>query len=169
MFSGEKGFTILEIVIGVSIFLVGMLGVAAMEISAIRAEAFSIRLTEATLMARSTFEEMMTLSYSDTKLDDDDLSGVTAAVPDFANDGDMNTDKNLDADSSGSPDAFDNADSTDTGESLTGVGTNGNFNIGWSVCEDCLIEDTKSVRVIVYWRIKDRFQSVDFHGLIPRK
>ena len=50
MFSGEKGFTILEIVIGVSIFMVGMLGVAGLEISAIKAEAFSIRLTESTFL-----------------------------------------------------------------------------------------------------------------------
>ena len=80
MFSGEKGFTILEIVIGISIFLLGMLGVAALEISAIKAEAFSIRMTEATQLARGVFEELMSVPYSDPKLDDSDCSGWNGAA-----------------------------------------------------------------------------------------
>jgi Tfp pilus assembly protein PilV len=172
MFSGEKGFTILEIVIGVAIFMVGMLGVAALEISSIRAEAFSIRLTEATLLARSSFEELMSAPYSDARLDDDDFSGrdtgTSAGVPDSDNDVDMGvtTDKNVDADANDVPDAFENADEVTA--ALQAIGTNGIFNVAWSACEDCLIDDTKMVRIIVYWRIKSGFRSVEYYGLIPR-
>ncbi len=179
MFSGEKGFTILEIVIGISIFMVGMLGVAALEISSIRAEAFSIRLTEATLLARSTFEDLMSVPYSDTRLDDDDCSGWTNVatcdgVPDSDSDVDMGTitGKNEDLLPAGPPigndvpDAFENADELPA--ALQNTGTNGIFNVAWSVCEDCLIDDTKMVRVIVYWRIKSGFRSIDYYGLVPR-
>ncbi len=180
MFAGNKGFTILEIVIGVSIFMVGLLGVAALQISAINAEAFSARVTEGTLLARSTFEELMTYAYTDPRLEDDDGSGVDGGGdPDFDNDVDMfsvdnpgaGTGKNIDADTDGIPDAFENADSNTMAPvaSLSGVGTNDIFNVAWSVCEDCLIDDTKSVRVIVYWRLKSDFQSIDFNGVIPRK
>jgi type II secretory pathway pseudopilin PulG len=179
MFAGNKGFTILEIVLGVSIFMVGLLGVAALQISAINAEAFSARVTEGTLLARSTFEQLMTLNYTDGQLDDDDGSGVDGGgdpVADAFNaDIGLSTNKNLDDGGVGAPsvagdnipDAFQIADERDA--DLQGIGTNGIFNVAWSVCEDCLINDTKSVRVIVYWRLKSGFQSIDFYGLIPRK
>lgn len=181
MFAGNKGFTILEVVLGASIFLVGMLGVAGLQISAINAEAFSARMSEGTMLARSMFEELMTYTYTDDRLDDDDCSGWTNVAtcdgdPAFNLDVDMGptTGKNVDLLPAGAPpgnnipDVFENADSG-VADSLTGVGTNGIFNVAYSICEDCLIDDTKSVRVIVYWRLKSEFNSIDFYGVIPRK
>jgi len=179
MFVGNRGFTILEIVLGVAIFMVGLLGVAALQISAINAEAFSARVSEGTILARSTFEELMTLGYTDSKLDDDDGSGVGGGGDPIADafnaDIGLATNKNLDDGAVGAPsvadnnqpDAFEIADEIDP--DLQGIGTNGIFNVAWSVCEDCLIDDTKSVRVVVYWRLKSDFQSIDFYGVIPRK
>jgi len=160
MFSGEKGFTILEIVIGVSIFLVGMLGVAALEISAIRAEAFSIRLTEATLLARSTFEELMSAPYSDARLDATTFDSTVAAEVDTFNETDP-----TDPDSKNN---IDPADATQVEHDLGLQGTNNNFRVFYNLCEDCLIEDTKSIRVFVRWTVKDQARTVDYFGLIPR-
>lgn len=185
MLAGNKGFTILEVVIGAAVFLIGMLGVIGLQLSAIRAEAFSARMTEATLMARSTFEELMTYNYTDSRLDDDDCSGWDGTAnappcdgsPSFSTDVDMpTTSKNADLLPVGPPagnkipDAYEIADEKypiPTGH--VGLGTNEIFKVGYSVCEDCLLDDTKSVRVIVYWRLKGDFQSVDFYGVIPRQ
>lgn len=178
MFAGNKGFTILEVVLGASIFLIGMLGIAGLQISAINAEAFSARVTEGTMLARSTFEELMTLDYSDERLDDDDGSGVDGGIPNFDLDDDMGPTlgRNIDDNTNNVPDAAEDADEQhpDNPSPLTdnasgGLGTNDIFRVSWSVCEDCLIDDTKTVRVIVFWRLKGDFQSVDFYGVIPRK
>lgn len=171
MLLGNKGFTILEVVLGASIFLVGMLGVAGLQISAINAEAFSARMSEGTMLARSTFEELMTYTYTDDRLDDDDVSGVDGGgIPNFLADVDMGptTGKNVNTTPNDEvPDAFEDADEKPA--SLQATGTNDIFNVAWSVCEDCLIDDTKTVRVIVYWRLKSDFNSIDFYGVIPRK
>ena len=160
MISEEKGFTILEIVIGVSIFLVGMLGVAAMEISAIRAEAFSIRLTEATMLARSTFEELMSAPYSDSRLDAPNYT--IADVNDF-NENDPNAvtygRNTIDPD---------NNTKVDHDPDPGGVGTNNKFRVFYNLCEDCLLDDTKSIRVFVRWTVKDQSRTVDYFGIIPR-
>ena len=174
MFSGEKGFTILEIVIGVSIFLVGMLGVAAMEISAIRAEAFSIRLTEATLLARSTFEELMSAAYSDARLDatifdvatctDIEKFNVTDRVPTSSCPTPATT-AQLEPFNKWNIDPGDN---TQVEHDLGTQGTNNKFRVFYNLCEDCLIDETKSIRVFVRWTVKDQQQTVDFFGIIPR-
>ena len=172
MFTGNKGFTILEVVLGVAIFSIGLLGVAALQISAIGGEAFSARMSEGTMLARSTFEELMTCVYSDERLQDaPPVSGSTGGVPSFNLDVDMGpiTSRNADADANNIPDAFSIADSTALGHSLSNIGTNEIYNVAWSICEDCLINDTKTVRVIVFWKLKGSFQSIDFYGLIPRK
>ena len=71
--------------------------------------------------------------------------------------------RKLDADADGIPDAFENADQQDPSNPYDNI-----FNVAWSLCEDCLVEDTKTVRVIVYWRVKGEPQTIDFFGLIPR-
>ena len=160
MISGEKGFTILEIVIGVSIFLVGMLGVAAMEISAIRAEAFSIRLTEATMLARSTFEELMSAPYEDSRLD--------ATIYTIANVNNFNeNDPNAVTYGRNNINPADNTKVEHNPDPL-GVGTNGKFRVFYNLCEDCLIEDTKSIRIFVRWAVKDQTRTIDYFGIIPR-
>ena len=174
MFSGEKGFTILEIVIGISIFMVGMLGVAALEISAIRAEAFSIRLTEATLLARSTFEELMSASYSDSRLDatifdaatctDVEKFNVTDRIPTSSCPVPATT-AQLEPFNKWNIDPDDNAQ---VEHAFPLQGTNNKFRVFYNLCEDCLIEDTKSIRVFVRWTVKDQEQTVEYFGLIPR-
>jgi len=158
----KKGFSILEVVIGVAIFMVGMLGIAALQISAIKAESFSSRLTEATCLARSTFEQMMSTSYTSSMLEDDDNSG---SGKDFAADPGMTTDKNADANANDILDVIEIADEA----VIVNGGTNGMYSVYLSVCNECNLEETKTVRVLVTWVVKGVPQTIEFFGMIPRK
>ena len=53
----EKGFTLLEVLIGLIILSVGLLGLAAMQITFLRGNSFSIKMTEATSIARNKIED----------------------------------------------------------------------------------------------------------------
>ena len=55
----STGFSLLEVLIGISVFMIGMLGVTALNISSMKSNTFSGNLTEATLVAASKLEELM--------------------------------------------------------------------------------------------------------------
>ncbi|MFC1813102.1 prepilin-type N-terminal cleavage/methylation domain-containing protein [Thermodesulfobacteriota bacterium] len=65
----EKGFTLIEVMIALTIFAVGMLAVATMQISAISVNARAKRLTQRTTYAQDKIEELIALDYTDTALD----------------------------------------------------------------------------------------------------
>ena len=54
---GRKGFTLLEVLIGLIILTVGLLGLAAMQITFLRGNSFSVKMTEATSVARNKIED----------------------------------------------------------------------------------------------------------------
>ena len=64
-----KGFTLLEVLIVIAIFSIGILAVAAMQMSSTRGNASARRITEATALAESQIENLMQLSYDDENLD----------------------------------------------------------------------------------------------------
>ena len=53
----RKGFTLLEVMIGLIILSIGILGLAAMQITFLRGNSFSIMMTEATSIARNKIED----------------------------------------------------------------------------------------------------------------
>lgn len=63
-----QGFTLLEVTIAVSILAVGLLGVAGMQVAAIRATAGAYRTTEATERAQDRMELLLSLPYDDSLL-----------------------------------------------------------------------------------------------------
>ena len=65
----EKGFTLIEVMIALTIFAVGMLAVATMQLSAIKVNARAHRLTQRTTYAQDKIEELVALPYADTALD----------------------------------------------------------------------------------------------------
>ena len=64
----EKGFTLIEVLMGISIFAVGLLAIATMQISAIKVNSSANYLTERTTYAQDKLEELMSLGYTDANL-----------------------------------------------------------------------------------------------------
>ena len=60
----QEGFTLIEVLIAVTIFAVGLLAVAALQTSAIRMNYGGNRLTELSTLGIDRFEDLMTRSYT---------------------------------------------------------------------------------------------------------
>lgn len=71
----EKGFTLLEVIIAVSILTFGLLAVATMQITAIRGNNFAYIRTEATTLAQDMMEELIAMPF-------DDLDGYSTSETD---------------------------------------------------------------------------------------
>ena len=67
----EGGFTLIEVMAAIAILTIGILGVAAMQGSAIRANDRGYRLTEATTLAQDRLEYLKTQPYTDLVVGDD--------------------------------------------------------------------------------------------------
>ena len=65
----DKGFTLLEVLIAISIFAIGILGIASMQITAIDGNASARTHTEAARWAADRLERLMALPYDHPDLD----------------------------------------------------------------------------------------------------
>jgi len=68
MVLGRKGFTLTEVLIGLVILAVGLLAIAAMQVTSIKSGYFSSHVTEATIFAQDKLEHLKNLSYSNSDL-----------------------------------------------------------------------------------------------------
>ena len=64
----DKGFTIVEVLIAISILTIGILAVSSMQVSAIWGNSFAGRQTEGSTIALDRLEKLMALSYDNTDL-----------------------------------------------------------------------------------------------------
>ena len=69
MLKKDTGFTLLEVVIAVSILAVGLLGVAAMQTSAIKVNSAAGQITTRINWAQDKMEELKALPFSDSWLE----------------------------------------------------------------------------------------------------
>ena len=67
----EKGFTLLEVIVAISILSFGLLAIASMQISAMRGNSFAGGVTEGTTWAGDQVERLMALPYDHDDLDQD--------------------------------------------------------------------------------------------------
>jgi type IV pilus assembly protein PilV len=64
----RKGFTLIEVLVGLIILAIGLLGIAAMQITAVKGNTFSNRLTQASYAAQDRLEFLKTLPITDDAL-----------------------------------------------------------------------------------------------------
>ena len=71
----QSGFTLVEVLIALFIFSVGILGLGAMQLNSIRGNSQARRISEATNVAADQIEKFFALDYDDPDLNDDDGNG----------------------------------------------------------------------------------------------
>jgi type IV pilus assembly protein PilV len=76
----QKGFSLIEILISMTIFAIGVLALAEMQITAIRGNAFSSTTTDGTTLAQDRIEQLMNLPYDDANLNAGNHGPVTQGV-----------------------------------------------------------------------------------------
>jgi len=132
--SRQSGFTLIEVLIAVAIFTIGILSVNAMQTAAIKGNSSANRITESTSWASDQIETLLGLNYSDSELDDDDGDGTGE---DGNNDGIDDDGGNFGLDDTGG-----NADGTS-------VSPDGYYTIYWNVAVNYPFPDIKTVNVII--------------------
>lgn len=65
----DKGFTLMEVLIAIAIFSIGILGVASLQISSVNYNSYARKVTEATTLGVETMENLMILPYDADELD----------------------------------------------------------------------------------------------------
>jgi type IV pilus assembly protein PilV len=137
---GEGGFTLIEVIIAISILSIGILGVATMQSSAIRANFFAGNTSSGTSWASDKMEELVALAYEDyedANLEDKDGDG----------------DGGLDHATAGTADYNENQ---------------GQHTIYWNISEESLLNDTKTIRVIVRWADHGAAKNVTMTYAVPK-
>jgi len=166
-----RGFSLIEVLLGISIFMIGMLGVTALNISSLKSNTFSGNLSEATFIAATKIEELMAMDFDDIKQKagqtDGNCPDCDPTVNQDVNDDGIDDDD--DADTTNNVDGKSNFGLDDTGTDADheegSLGKNGIYTVYWNVAENEPIsiapniphEDqrTKIINVIVEWHVKD--------------
>lgn len=132
----QQGFTLIEILIAITIFAIGILAVASMQISSINGNADAQRITDASTIAQDQLEALMALDYSDPLLNDDDNDGT-----------------NQDADDDGIDDDGGNFGLDDTvnpdGSAQSQIGASNLYDVFWNIAVDEPATGNKTIRIIV--------------------
>jgi len=66
---GKKGFTLIEVLIGLIILAIGILAIAGMQITSIRGTSFSNNLSQASVIAQDRLEFLKGLPLTDARFD----------------------------------------------------------------------------------------------------
>jgi len=142
----QNGFTLIEVMIAMLVLSIGILGLAKMQLSAVKANSYANGLTEASTFAQNKMEDLMALAYDDTDLDDDDGSGTNQDTDDNGIDDDdegvaVDGINNFGLDDISNPD----------GSQLNIGATNIQYTVLWNVAVDKPAANAKHIRVYVQW------------------
>jgi type IV pilus assembly protein PilV len=137
----EAGFTILEILIAISILAFGLLAVATMQATSIKGNSQAIGITEGITLAQDKIEEFIGLDYNHADLSDFDGDGTTQdTAPDDGVDDDLGNFGLDDTVDGGGNIIADRSDLSDP-----------RYKIYWNIAVDEPINNVKTIRVIVEW------------------
>jgi type IV pilus assembly protein PilV len=135
--SNENGFTLIEVLIAIAVFAIGILAVGKMQITAIKGNYFANDLTKATTLAQDRMEELISLSYADP----------------------LNNDTN-DNGSAGLDDTNATADHNDPNNPV-----DGRYTVSWNIATNYPIDNTKEIRVIITWTDKGAQKKVSITSM----
>ena len=134
----EKGFTLLEVIVAISILTIGLLAVASMQVSAIKGNTLAFGVTGATSWASDQIEKLIVLPYDHEDLQDTNGDGASG---------------------------LENA-SEATDDNPNPPPTHGKYKVYWNVAVDDMADDTKTVNVIVTWADHGIQKSVSIRNII---
>ena len=131
----QNGFTLVELLIALVVFSVGVLGVGAMQLTSITGNSKANRISQASNLAADRIETFLALDYSDlVDVTGDGTGQDTSDPPDGL-------------DNSGGNFGLDNATvATADGNVMS---TDGNYQIFWNVAIEHPNPNTKTINVIV--------------------
>ena len=147
----EIGFTLLEVIVAISVFTVGLLAVASMQVSAIKGNTLAGGVTEATTWLSDQMEKLMVLPFDHAQLADTDSDGT-----------------DQDPDEDGVDDDGGNFGLEDaTAASADHQAIRGRCTLYWNVAPGEEIKDTKTVNVIVTWTDHGIPKRISMKHIIP--
>jgi len=141
---GNKGFTLLEIMIAMMVFLFGVLAIGNLLIKSMHVNTQARLMTNSSIAARSQLEQLLALNYNSAKLQD------------------------VDGDAEGGLDdvGFDNDPATGVDADYGPIPDSGDIKVYWNVAVDLPINNVKTVRILVRWRDRDSWKQTAYDGVI---
>ena len=145
----EEGYSLVEVLIAITVLAFGLMAVATMQVTAIKTNATASGISQGVTLAQAKAEELMNLSYSD--------------LVDATGDG---TDED---DGFGLNNTVDPADKCNNDPVSDGFWPNAwdctaSYRLFWNIAVDEPVPNSKTIRVIVIWteRGRDKRIALDF-------
>jgi len=123
----RQGFTLIEVLIAITILTVGLLAAAKMQISAIQGNYFSNNTSTALSLAEQKMEDLLGRTYTDSAVADTQ-AGNNANLSTLVT-----------------------KDHEELNVNEEGVAGGGIFHRVWNVADDTPITDTKTITILVTW------------------
>lgn len=139
-FTERAGFTLLEVLIAVTVFAIGILAANAMQLTSVSGNSAANLISESAAWATDKTEELLSLPYDD--LEDTNLDGT-----------------DQDNDYNGTDDNGDNF-GLDEAVNPDGTVTKGNYTIQWNVAVDHPFPGNKTIRITTTSQSKGMSKSV---------
>lgn len=130
-FSDQSGFSLIEVLIAMVILAVGLLTLITMQTTGIKGNSKANSITVASDWGADRVEQLFAMSYTDGDLEDD---------------GKVNNDKPWTSDGAG---GLNNTDTTALPPDGEFTSPDGHYKVFWNIADNLVMENTKSIRVII--------------------